>query len=851
MKKSIISLALSLAIIFSGLFIPGVFALDEGETGGSCGENLTWSYNKATGILTIGGEGEMDNYGNSFTIHPDGTLSTAAPWKDYYDVIKTVVVENGVTGISAGAFKGCTALESAVIGSGVTGIGTAAFGSCPALAGITVDEGNTVFYSEGNCLIVKESKNLIAGCKNSLIPGDVESIGPSAFEGCSALTEITIPGSVTSIGSSAFSDCTGLKKLIVPEGVTEIGYSAFENVPNVVYSGTASGSPWKARAINGYEDGGLVYEDSSKTALLACVGTAQGAAAIPESVKSIGDNAFYNCRGLTAITVPDSVTSIGKQAFNYCTGMTAMTVPDSVTSIGSNAFSHCTGLKNITLSNNIEKLENLVFAYCALTSITIPESVKSIGDGAFGRCESLTDITIPAGVESIGENAFVYCTGLKNIVIPDGVKNIGGEAFRGCIELGSVYIGAGVTEIGLYAFGICSKLQSITVSESNAVYHSAGNCLIDNEGNLWAGCNNSVIPSDGSVKEIRGEAFSGRTGLTNIVIPEGVKEIKIDAFFYCTALTSVSLPASLEQIRSDAFKYCDNLEYLDYYGSEEAVPYLSNGERFPPAVRSEAKDGFIRIYFKPIKDNSEKGVFVVYDEDDFEQSSDELELVVNDFTADENRLGSYKAELKYPERSSVALYEIHMVDADGGIVQPKEGKKIKIKILAPQGIDLGNDFYVYHKKQDGKTEYFKFSNNTLHLEGEYIVFEISSFSDFVIVQEADAPVTAEPQVAIKGFVRSRSVDYKATVNFSAKATDAPAGAAVHWFVNGTDSGKGETFTVSKATASYTVQAKLIGSDGKVLAESGTESVSVNTGFFARLIAFFRNLFGSLPVITQG
>ena len=86
--------------------------------------------------------------------------------------------------------------------------------------------------------------------KSVIISNGITSIGYDAFYYCDNLTNITIPNSVTSIGKSAFFGCTSLTSVTIPDSVTYIGFWAFGNVPHIYYNGTASGSPWGAKAIN-------------------------------------------------------------------------------------------------------------------------------------------------------------------------------------------------------------------------------------------------------------------------------------------------------------------------------------------------------------------------------------------------------------------------------------------------------------------------------------------------------------------------------------------------------------------------------------------------------------------------
>ncbi|MGN1239731.1 MAG: leucine-rich repeat domain-containing protein [Paludibacteraceae bacterium] len=309
----------------------------------------------------------------------------------------------------------------------------------------------------------------------------VTGIGYIAFWDCSSLTSVTIPTSVTRIGQEAFRYCYSLTSVTIPNSVTWIGTDAFGGVSNVVYHGTATGSPWGARSVNGYVEGYLVYADETKTALLACSAAATGEIIIPNSVTSIGNSAFRDCSNLTSIIIPNSVTSIGYRAFSGCYSLTSVSVPNSVTTIGEEAFSYVPNVEyNGTATGSPwgarslngyvedylvyadETKTNLLACSAAATGeITISDSVTSLGYYAFYNCSYLTSITIGNGVTAIGVGAFRNCSGLTTISIPNSVTSIGEWAFGDCSGLSSVTIGSSVTSIGDIAFGYCSSLADI------------------------------------------------------------------------------------------------------------------------------------------------------------------------------------------------------------------------------------------------------------------------------------------------------------------------------------------------------------------------------------------------------
>ena len=134
------------------------------------------------------------------------------------------------------------------------------------------------------------------------------------------------------------------------------------------------------------------------------------------SVTSIGESAFFYCKGLTSVEIPNSVTSIGDWAFSDCTELTSVEIPNSVTSIGDRAFKGCTELTSVEIPNSVTSIGDWAFSACIkLTSVEIPNSVTSIGNSTFNSCDGLTSVEIPNSVTSIGEYAFNYCDNLDSV----------------------------------------------------------------------------------------------------------------------------------------------------------------------------------------------------------------------------------------------------------------------------------------------------------------------------------------------------------------------------------------------------------------------------------------------------
>ena len=477
--------------------------------------------------------------------------------------LSTITLSGDNTSIGSSAFSGCTSLSNITLSGNNTSIGSSAFSGCTSLSNITLSGNNTsigssAFYGCTNLTSVDYNGTIAQWCNidfssetsnpvyyshslnisgspvtNLTIPDGVTEIKPFVFYYCSSLTSVTIPSSVTTIGNYAFYGCSGL---------TTVDYTGtIVQWCNIDFSGYYANPVYYSHSLN-INGSSLNINDSSVTNLV-----------IPNSVTSIGDNAFANCTALTFVTIPNSVTSIGTDAF-YNVRHIEYYGNATGSPWGANSWNGIIDGDFVYADATKHKL----LAYIGTGSaVTIPSIVDTIGNYAFRGCSGLTSVTIPSSVKSIGHNAFYGCSGLTSITIPSSVKSIGYNAFYGCSGLTSIYINYGVTSISSSAFSGCTSLSSITIPSSVTSIGSGA----------FSGCTSlSSITIPSSVTSIGSSAFSGCTSLSSITLPNSITSIEASAFNNCTALTSVNIPSGALTIGNSAFNGCTALTSVNYAG---------------------------------------------------------------------------------------------------------------------------------------------------------------------------------------------------------------------------------------------------------------------------------------------
>ena len=585
--------------------------------------------------------------------------------------LTSVTIPNSVTRLgdnndgATGAFDGCTNLTSVTIGNSVTSIGFFTFQRCSSLTNIDIPNsvitiGNGAFAgcsSLTNVTIGNSVTNIgsfdmgggaFSGCISLAsieIPTSVTIIGPGAFSGCSGLTRVTIPESVNTISSDAFTGCnsitelkwnarncdsngsmpmSNIKRLTIGEDVETLGYNMFFGTSGL------TDLTWNARNCN--SNGSMntsnierVYIGENVESLPDNFVKESKVASlfIPQSVASIGYNAFYHCINLDSIivesgnnvydsrdncnaiietststlikgsnnaTIPNTVVALGNYAFYGYSELSSIVIPNSVTSIGESAFQNCSGLKNIVISNSVSTLNNYTFQGCTgLTSVNIPNSITEIGARAFSDCSGLTSIDIPNSVTTIGTAAFYGCSGLTSINIPNSVITIGAAAFYDCNSLSRVTIGRSVKTMDKLSsnsfspsFGNCNNIKTLIwnaidfpgtnrMTKTNIEQVIIGDDVLVLPESFVSGSRVTNVTIPNSVTSIGNYAFEGCSGLTSVTIGNSVTSIGNYAFEGCSGLTSIDIPNSVTAISSGAFSGCSGLTSVDIPNSVTSI----------------------------------------------------------------------------------------------------------------------------------------------------------------------------------------------------------------------------------------------------------------------------------------
>lgn len=347
---------------------------------------------------------------------PDGTeeIESSAFWDNQY--IEEVKLPNSVINFGGDTFYNCKNLKKVNIPSNVKVMGNNPFAGCPKIK----IENQSPFFLYENGILYNKEKDLVIYCsiigedKSLELPKSVKIIGKHAFYLCDRFERIVLPSSLEKMENNPFSGCSKLELLSKS--------NAYRIQDDVIYNGFMTAVIGNLNRIK------------SKNLV------------IPEGVKTINRNSFWNCKGIEKITLPESLEDIGYNPFVSCSNIHF-----------ESKSKHFNVIDDVLYNEDCSKIICYP-AWKAVGKVKLKDSVTTLERGAFSGCDKMAEIEL-VNVNTINKSCFTNCTSLQKIH---------------CSDL--------ITYIGEWAFAYCASLQSISVNE---------NTIIDN--NAFSNTNVNVI----------------------------------------------------------------------------------------------------------------------------------------------------------------------------------------------------------------------------------------------------------------------------------------------------------------------------------------------------------------------
>ena len=462
-----------------------------GETGnitfvGAVSDSITWSLDLKNGELNIEGTGAM----------PDYDYWNSVPWYNKRSIIKKVVIGEGVTNIGNYSFGDCSNLKEVEFSSTVTRIGKYAFYNCHALS--------TVVLGDAVAKIDDEAFYDCDALKRVVFGAGVNEITESAFAYCDNLRILASNATVPPVIKSSTFNGTPISMVYVPSGngadysaanywnnfliidgegvaveivLTEAGTLGEKVLEQVEYLSIVN----KLKVAGPINDDDL-YDIKNRMSNLVEIDLAGAEreylqddffsgrskirkVTLPESLRWIANDMFYNCYVLEEVNFPATLQSIGSYAFYNCDNLKTAVIPEGVTDVLSHAFYGCDALESVSLPSTLPVVRNSAFAYCkSLKNVEFSAGLTTIENNAFNNCTSIETLEMPSTLKVIGESAFRYCSSLKSVLLNEGLADLKYASFANCDGLREVVLPSTLMVCDRVFYGCNNLLKIVSMS---------------------------------------------------------------------------------------------------------------------------------------------------------------------------------------------------------------------------------------------------------------------------------------------------------------------------------------------------------------------------------------------------
>lgn len=465
---------------------------------------------------------------------------------------------------------------------------------------------DTVIISEGVTSLCDKAfvkyNAYCLGVKKITLPSTLKTIGKEAFGGnkLEDMPDFVLPSAVTSIGERAFAN-TGIKSL---------------NLSNLSLTELSSG----------------IVRDCKNLESIA----------LPESIITIGSEAFKNCTAVKSIKLPSKVETIGESVFMNCSSLEHINIPGTVKKmlhhselqteegvftgatklktagkgdtynidlqwgegdiLPGNAFTYADCVEEVTIPDGIIGLEEFssgLFKNAKkLKKVKFPESMQNLNGEEFWGCSSLEEVNIPRGTTEL-RRTFLDCSSLKKIEIPEKVTLLL-DTFNGCSALEKVEIPKSVEKIWEHAFENCSALKEVIIPDT-VKYITEGTfkgcTLLDSAGPTvsnkaikygwteaipeyaFAGSEIQEVAFPETISSIDMHVFENCIKLEQVILPYKLETIDYGLFENCTSLKTVRIPDNVKYIRDSAFENCESLKSIYFHTDAPKIDDVDEEEK--------------------------------------------------------------------------------------------------------------------------------------------------------------------------------------------------------------------------------------------------------------------------------